>query len=285
MHPEIDQQVTPSSHRGRRIGASLIGAIGTFAIIISVLGFFVLSFIGSSAAASSSIRSALAREDVRRAIAEELVDTLEEGGDNFARTVIGVAHDRVVDAVEVGLNDNNLRNAASDSVASAYEVFINDAPSATIDIQVFVDSAFSVIRSIDPQIVQILSPQVDPLEISQDDWNLNVGGFITAVRVVVWALLFGGLALLAISWLMSVDGKWHRLRRIGIRFLFWGIALTVVANVARNVTFGGDRSGPLFEALVLFVTSRLQTWSIVIAAIGFIATLLGVIMSRRATST
>ena len=284
MHPEIDQQVTPSSRRGRRIGASLIGAIGTFAIIVSVLGFFVLSFIGSSAAASSSTRSALASAEVRRAIAEELVNILEEGGDNFAKTVIGVAHDRVVDAVEVGLNDNNLRNAASDSVASAYEVFVNDAPSATIDIQVFVDSAFSVIRSVDPQILQILSPQVDPLEISRDDWNLNVVGFITAVRVVVWALLFGGLALLAISWLMSVDGKWHRLRRIGFRFLIWGIALTVLANVARNVTFGGESSSPLSEALVLFVTSRLQTWSIIVAAIGLFGTTLGAIMNRRVTS-
>lgn len=285
MNSEIDQQVTPSYRRGRRIVASLIGATGTFAIIVSVLGFFVLSFIGSSAAASSSTRSALARADVRRAVAEELVNILEEGGNNFARIIIGVAHDRVVDAIEVSLNDNKLRNVASDAVASAYEVFVNDAPSVTIDIQPFADSAFSAIRSVDPLILQILSPQVDPLEISRDERDPDVGGFIAAVRVVTWALLLGGLALLTISWSMSVAGKWLRLRKMGIRFLFWGIALTVLANVARNVTFGGDRSSPLSEALVLFAASRLQTWSIILATIGFVVTTLGAIMNRRVTST
>ena len=285
MNSEIDQQLAPSSRRGRRIVASLVGATGTFAIILAVLGFFVLSFIGSSAAASSSTRSALARADVRRAVAEELVNILEEGGNNFARIIIGVAHDRVVDAVEVSLNDNKLRNVASDAVDSAYEVFVNDAPSATIDIQPFADSAFSAIRSVDPLILQIFSPQVDPLEISRNERDPDVGGIIAAVRVVTWALLFGGLTLLVISWSMSVAGKWLRLRRIGIRFLFWGIALTVLANVARNVTFGGDRSSHLSEALVLFAASRLQTWSIILAAIGLVVTTLGAILNRRVTSS
>ena len=129
----------------------------------------------SSAAASSSTRSSLSRADVRRAVAEELVNILEEGGNNFAKIIIGVAHDRVVDAVEVSLNDNKLRNVASDAVASVYEVFVNDAPSATIDIQPFADSAFSAIRSVDPSILQILSPQVDPLEISRDERDPDVG--------------------------------------------------------------------------------------------------------------
>lgn len=285
MNPEIDQQVTPSSRRGRRIIASLTGATGTFAVIVAVLGFFVLSFIGSSSAASSTTRSVLARADVRRAVAEELVNILEEGGDNYARIIIGVAHNRVVDAVEVSLNNKKLRNVAGDAVASAYIVFVDGAPSATIDIQPFADSAFSAIRSVDPLISQILSPQVDPLEISRDERDPDVGRIIATVRIVTWALLFGGLVLLVISWLMSVDGKWLRLRQMGIRFLVGGSALLVLTYVARNVTFGGDRSSRLSEALVLFAASRLQMWSIIVTAIGIFVTTLGAIVNRRDTRT
>ena len=126
--------------------------------------------------------------------------------------------------------------------------------SATIDIPPFADSAFTAIRSVDPLILQILSPQVDKIEISRDQGDPDLAG------------------------------KWLRLRRVGIRFLFWGIALIVLTYVARNVTFGGDCSSPLSEALVLFAASRLQMWSIILTAIGFVVTTLGAIINRRVTS-
>ena len=113
----------------------------------------------------------------------------------------------------------------------------------------------------------------------------DLAGVVALVRVVTWALLLGGLTLLATSWLMSVAGKWLRLRCVGIRFLFWGSALIVLTYVARNVTFGGDRSSPLSEALVLFAASRLQMWSIILTAIGFIVATLGAIMNRRVNET
>lgn len=260
--------------------ASLVGAIAALAIIVSVFGFFVLSFIGSSSAASSSARLVLERADVRRAVAVELVNILDESDNNFARIILGVAHDRIVDVVEESLNDKELRSVASEAVASAYEVYVNDAPSALIDIQPFADSAFAAIRSINPLFLEIFQPQIEPLKISRDEQDPNLGAMIAKVRVATWAFLFGGLVLLAISWSISVAGKWIRLRRLGIRFLAWGIALTVLANIAPNMIFGEDHTRPLLEALALFAANRLQTWSIILAAIGLVVATLGVLMSQ-----
>ncbi|MHB1090255.1 MAG: hypothetical protein ACYC0U_04190, partial [Ilumatobacteraceae bacterium] len=120
--------------------SSLIGAAGVFAVVLGVLGFFVLSFIGSSDLVSSTARSALARDDVRRVVAEELVNKLEEGGDNGAKIVIHVARSKVVDAVEISLGNSKLREVAGDVASTAYAVFIEGKPRETVNIQPFADA-------------------------------------------------------------------------------------------------------------------------------------------------
>lgn len=265
--------------------SSLAGVVGTLAFIIGVLGLLVLSFVGSSASASSSARSALARADVRRAVAEELVDKLQEGGDNGVKIIIFVARSKVVNAVAVSLSDSKLGNVAGDAAATAYGVFVDGKPRTSVDIQKFADAAFKAIRTADPFIPQGLSPQVDPIEIYRDDGSPDYSGIRTWTLIATWALLVGGLALSAISWFMSVAGNWLRIRRIGARLVAGGIALILLAYIPRIVTFDSDGSGRLAKALVSFTMSRLLMWSIIIAAIGVVVAVLGAIMNRRVTST
>lgn len=265
--------------------ASLIGVVGTVAVILGVLGLLVSSFIGSSGSVSSTTRSALARDDVRRAVAEELVDKLEEGSDDGVKIIIHVARSKVVDAVTLSLSDSKLRMVAGETAATVYGAFIEGKPRTTVSIQMFVDEAFTAIRSADPLIPQSLSPQVDPIEISHDDGSPDFANIRSRAFITTWALLVGGLVLLAISWLMSVAGKWLRVRRIGIRFFVGGAALILLGYLARSITFDDESSGHLAEALVSFSTSRLIMWSIIITAIGVIVTILGAIMNRRVTST
>ncbi|MHB1130637.1 MAG: hypothetical protein ACYC06_11480 [Ilumatobacteraceae bacterium] len=261
--------------------SSLIGAAGVFAVVLGVLGFFVLSFIGSSDLVSSTARSALARDDVRRVVAEELVNKLEEGGDNGAKIVIHVARSKVVDAVEISLGNSKLREVAGDVASTAYAVFIEGKPRETVNIQPFADAAFEAIRLTDPFMLQDLSPRVNPLEISRSDSSPNFARIRTWALIAPWVLAVGGLVLLGMSWFLSVAGKWLWLRRVGILIFVGGGALILLAYFARTVTFSDDTSGRISEALVLFFTSRLLMWSVVLAAIGVVVTLLGAIMNRR----
>ena len=264
--------------------ASLFGVVGTLAIIVAVLGFLILSFIGSSAAASSSVRSALSREDVRGAVAESLVDKLEEGGNTGVRIIIRVARNKVVDAVVISLSNDKLRDIAGDAAATAYGVFVERKPRAMVDIQMFADAAFKAIRSADPFIPQVLSPQVDPIEISRDEGSPDYADIVTLMRIATWALLIGGLVLLTISMFMSVVGNWLRVRRIGTRFIAGGLSLIVLSYLAPIITPADDRNGRLAEALVSFAASRLLTWSIIITAIALVVTMLSAVMNRIVTS-
>jgi len=255
--------------------SSLAGGAGTLAFIIGVLGLLVLSFVGSSASASSTIRAALGSGEVRRAVAEELVDKLQEGGDNGVKLVIFVARSKVVDAVEVSLSDGKLRDAAGDAAATAYGVLVEGKPRAFVNIQMFADAAFMAIRFADPFVSLGLSPQVDPLEISRDDDDPDLSNIRTWTFVATVALLLGGLALSAISWFASVAGRWTRLRRLGIRLAVGGVGLVALAYLARTASIGTDREGRIAEALVSFATDRLLQWSFTLVAVGAVAAVVG----------
>lgn len=272
-------------NRGRRIASSLIGALGTIAVMVGVLCLLVLSFVGSSASVSSSVRSAFGREDVRRAVAEELVDRMQNGDDLGAKIIIRVARDKVVDAITTSLGESNIRSTAGDTAAAAYEVLIEGKSHAVMDIQIFADAAFNAMRSVDPLIPQFLSPQVDPIDLSRDADSPDFSGIRTWTLMTAWGLLVAGLILLTISWFLSNAPRWLKVRRLGIRIFVGGLVLIVLAYAVRSISFGDDSGSRFAEALVSFATGRLILWSFIMAGFGFVVGVLGTIFNRRVIST
>ncbi len=285
MNDDLEQNTKIPSRRGRRIAASVVGALGVFTLIVGVLGLLVLSFVGSSALASSTMRSALASGDVRRAVAEELVDKLQEGGDNGVKIIIFVARSKVVDAVAVSLSESKLRNVAGDAAETVYGILVDGKPSTSVDIQMFADAALTAIRTADPFIPQGLSPQVNPIEISRDAGSPDYSRIRAWSLIATAALLVVGIALSSLSWFVSVATRWIRLRRFGIRLAVGGVGLVALAYLARSASFGDDGSGRITEALVSFMTDRLLRWSFMLVALGAVAAVIGVIgLKSRAKS-
>jgi hypothetical protein len=284
MNLNIEQIETPPTHRGKRIASRLTGIIGTFAVMFGVLCLLVLSFVGSRSAASSTVRSALDSADVRRAIAEELVNKMEEGDDNNQKVIIGVAHSKVVDSVEQSLGQDNLRDAAANIAGTIYGVYLEGNAPATVTIQIFADAAFKAMRLSDPSIPGQASPQFDPLRVERSDNGPDLASIRSRILLVPWALMLGGIILLVISWLICVGGKWSWCRRLGIRILVNGAVLVVVAYAMRSISLGEDSSSRIAEALVSFGTGRLIMWSIVLAVVGAVVALVGGIMNRPVTS-
>ena len=235
MSSNRDQNITPLTRRGRRIASSVVGNLGSLVVIVGVLGLLVMSFVGSSAAVSSSVRSAFGREDVRRAAANELVDRIQNGDDIGAKIVVHVARGKVVDSIEQSLSENDIRSAAGETAASAYEFLIDGKTNVVIDIQYFADAAFKAMRVADPQIPQFLAPQVDPIDLSRAADGSDFSAIRTWVFLATWGFLLGGLALLAVSWFLSPAPRWLKVRRIGIREFVWGLALIGFAYAARSI--------------------------------------------------
>jgi hypothetical protein len=284
MNSNSDQHVTPSTHRTRRITSSLTDALGMFAVVAGVVCLLVLSFVGSRSAASSTVRSALDSADVRRAIAEELVNKLEEGGDNGQKIVIHAAHSKVVDAVEASLSESKLRDTAANAAGTIYGVYVEGKPPATVALQIFADAAFKAIELADPSIPPGASPRLDPLDIARSDGSPDLASIRSLIRLVPWMVLAGGVILLAISWFLSSAPRWRKMRRLGIRIFVNGAVLIVVAYAMRSISIGDDSSSRIAEALVSFATGRLIMWSIVVAVVGAVVALVGGIMNRRVTS-
>jgi hypothetical protein len=282
MNADLDHNLNLSPRRGRRIAASVVGVLGTFTFVVGVLGFLILSYVGSSASASSTVRAALASDDVRRAVAEELVDKLQEGGDNGVKIIIFVARSKVVDAVMTSLSDTRLSEVAGDAAAAAYDVFVDGKPRATVDIQYFASAAVKAMRSIDPLIPNGEFPQLKPIVITRSDGTPDLGAVLAWTRIITWLLLVGGLVLAVISWSLSVAGKWIRLRRFGIRLAFGGVGLVALAYLARTASIGTDRESHIADELVSFATDRLLQWSFTLVAVGAVAAVVGAIMNRRA---
>lgn len=281
LNTEVEQVASSQPRRGRRIVSSIVGSLGTVAVILAVLGLFVSSFIGSSSAASSTVRSALESENVRRVIAEELVGKLEEGGDSGERVVIRAAHSTVVNAVEKSLGKQSLREVAGAAAETFYGVYLEGRPSTTVDIQIFADEAFNVVQLVDPSIPFGVSPKMNPIVVSRGRDDPDLASIRSQIMLVPWAMLVGGLVLLALSLSLSVANKWLWCRRLGTRIIAWGFMLLLAANIARRMDFGDDSGGHLVKALVTFVMSRLIQWSIVLTISGVVVTLFGAIMNRR----
>ena len=281
MNAEHEQNSKLPSRRGRRIAASVIGVLGTLTLVIGLLGFLILSYVGSSASASATIRTALASGAVKRALAEELVDKLQEGGDNGVRIVISVARTRVVDAVVTSLGDAKLSEVAGEAAASAYGVYVDGKPRATVDIQYFAGKAVGAMRLIDPFTANGELPQLKPLEITRSKGAPDFGAILDWTRIITWLFLFSGIILSTIYWFVSIARRWIRLRRLGVRLAVGGAGLVALAYIVRSATFGKDGSSRIAEALVSFATNRLLQWSVALVAVGAGAAVLGAIMNRR----
>lgn len=282
--PDIAQELARPQSRSRRIASSVVGNLGSFIVMLGVLGLLVMSFVGSSSAVSSTVRSAFGKEDVRRAVADELVDRIQNGDDIGAKIVIHVARDRVVDSIEQSLSDNDIRSAAGETAAAAYEFLIEGRSRVVIDIQYFADAAFKAMRVADPLIPQFLAPQVDPIDLSREADSSDFSAIRTWVLIATWGLLLGGLGLSVVSWFLSPAPRWLKVRRIGVRGFVWGLGLIGLAFAARSISFSDDTSGPLAEALVDFATSRLLTWSFVLTGVAGLVALLGAIVNQRVIS-
>lgn len=243
-----------------------------------------MSFVGSSSAVSSTVRSAFGREDIRRAVADELVDRMQNGDDVLAKIVLHVARDKVVDSIEQSLSDDDIRAAAGETAATAYKFLINGESNFVIDIQYFADAAFMAMRVADPLIPQFLAPQVDPIDLSREAESSDFSAIRSWVLLATWGLLLGGLALLVVSWLLSPAPRWLKVRRIGVRDLVWGLVLIGLSYAARSFSFSDNTSGPLAEALVDFATSRLLVWSFVLTGFAVFVALLGAVMNQRVIS-
>ena len=255
--------------------STLIGGLGIGLFTVGLVGMSVFGFVSSAEAAQKTAMSIFDDASLRQVMAEELVTRIEESGDSpQEKIVFSIAKPLIDNAVMKALSTPVLRDFAGDISFAAYEVYVEEKPSRTVDLSPMIDAAMGAIRDVDPRIAKQFTPKVDPIEIKREPDSPNLKTLRDNGRLGLWIVVVLGLLLEVLAWFLSTATAIRKVFRLGIRLVVAGVAVVFSVVVARQQTFGvaADKVD-VVGAVVGFVSSPVYTRGIVMVIIGSVISL------------
>ena len=126
--------VETSTHRVRRTFATILGGFGVALLGLGLIALVLVSFVSSPAAAKSTTESVLKQQDVRNYLVDEIVKQIEDNANSVQKLVLIFARNKIMTAVHRVLAEPEIQSFAGDAAAKAYSVYVDNEPSAEIDI-------------------------------------------------------------------------------------------------------------------------------------------------------
>ena len=267
----------------RRISATFLGGFGGLFLGVGLIVLSVFGFVSSATATRQSVESLMSDSSIRRTIADEVVTAIEDSGDTLQEKVVfSLARPLIEDAVSRAINSSRLQTFFGEVSFTAYEVFVDEQPASKIDVSPVIEVAVDAIKKIDPRIAKNFAPKVEPLTFERDANSPDLKGIRHGVRLGMWALLIVGVLFEIGAWFLSVADHVTKLRRLGIRIALIGVAVLLVALIARQVVPGfSQENGDLVAAVTRFVTEPVLTKGILVAVIGVTVAGAGWFQTRR----
>ncbi len=281
----IDSETTEAEFRARRTFATLLGGTGIVFLCLGLVAMVLIGFVSSPEAAKATMKSALSSPEVRQVIAEELVTRLEEGGDeeNLGNSFIfSLARPLIVNAVANKLGEPAMRDFAGEVASKMYAVYIEDAPSTTVDISTFARGTIDAIRGVDPSVSDDEDPMMDPIDVKKNEGDTDIKGIRNLAKSAVWLFLALGVLLQVAAWFLATTGQWKKLQRLGIRLAIGGVimfaAISIVKSRAPQSVKDNEAAA---KAAADFITSPMLTRFIVLTVLGIVITGAGFFLQRK----
>ena len=267
----------------RRISATILGGLGGLFLGVGLIVLSVFGFVSSADAARQSVESLMSDSSIRRTIADEVVTAIEDSGDTpQERVVFSLARPLIEDAVSRAINSPRLQTFFGEVSFTAYEVFVDERPTSKIDVSPVIDVAVDAIKKIDPRIAKNFTPKVEPLTLERDANSPDLKGIRNSVRIGMWAFVIVGVLLEIGAWFLATADNATKVRRLGIRIALVGVAVLLVALIARQVIPGfSQENGDLVAAVTRFVTEPVLVRGILVAVIGITVAGAGWFQARR----
>jgi hypothetical protein len=275
-----------SRHRVRRAFATALGGFGIIFLGLGIIALVLMSFISSPAAAKSTTESALNQPDIRNYLVEEIVNQIEDKANPIQKLVLVFARNKIVTAVQNVLAEPEIQSFAGDAAAKAYSVYVDNEPSAEIDISPISKAVVAAVIGTDKRLRLADNLELDPITITRDDNDFNYGGLRDLIERNSWSFVILGILLQVAAWFFSVATQWQRFLRLGIRLFLGGVAfLGIVLVIRSRISQSSTDNKAVIDGVTQLLTDPMVTRFIQLTVLGAIIAIAGFRMNRKATPT
>lgn len=284
--PQLPVDVLTSRHLARRTFATIFGGVGIVFLGLGLISLVLINFVSSPIAAKSTVEIALQQPEVRSYLVEEIVKEIEDKANPVQKLVLIFARDRIVTAVEKVLSEPEIQSSVGDAAAKAYSVYVDNEPSAKIDISPISKAVVAAVIGTDKRLRLADNLELDPITITRDDNDFNYGGLRDLLERNSWSFVILGILLQVAAWFLSVASQWQRLFRLGIRLFLGGVAfLGIVLVVRSRISQSSIENKPVIDGVTQLLTDPMVTRFIQLTVLGAIIAIAGFRMNRKATPT
>ena len=279
---EIATDVATSRHRVRRTFATILGGFGVALLGLGLIALVLVSFVSSPAAAKSTTESVLKQQDVRNYLVEEIVKQIEEKANPVQKLVLIFARNKILTAVHRVLAEPEIQSFAGDAAAKAYSVYVENEPTAEIDISPISKAVVTAVIGTDKRLRLADNLELDPITITRDDNDFDYGGLRDLIQRNSWFFVVLGILLQVAAWFLSVASQWQRFLRLGIRLFLGGVAfLGIVLVVRSRISQSSPDNKAVIDGVTQILTDPMVTRFIVMIVLGVITGALGLAMTRK----
>ena len=284
--PQLPVDVLTSPHLARRTFATIFGGVGIVFLGLGLISLVLINFVSSPIAAKSTVEIALQQPEVRSYLVEEIVKEIEDKANPVQKLVLIFARDRIVTAVEKVLSEPEIQSSVGDAAAKAYSVYVDNEPSAEIDISPISKAVVAAVIGTDKRLRFADNLELDPITITRDDNDFNYGGLRDLIERNSWFFVILGILLQVAAWFLSVASQWQRLFRLGVRLFLGGVAfLGIVLVVRSRISQSSIENKPVIDGVTQLLTDPMVTRFIQLTVLGAIIAIAGFRMNRKATPT
>jgi len=245
-----------------------------------------MSFISSPTAAKSTTEIALNQPEIRNYLVEEIVNQIEDKANPIQKLVLIFARNKIVTSVQKVLAEPEIQSLAGDAAAKAYSVYVDNEPSAEIDISPISKAVVAAVIGTDKRLKLADNLELDPITITRDDNDFNYGGLRNLLERNSWFFVILGILLQVAAWFLSVASQWQRLFRLGVRLFLGGVAfLGVVLVVRSRISQSSTDNKAVIDGVTRLLTDPMVTRFILLTVLGAIIASAGFRMNRKSRST
>jgi hypothetical protein len=228
----------------------------------------------------------LNQPDIRNYLVEEIVNEIEDKANPIQKLVLVFARNKIVTAVQKVLAEPEIQSFVGDAAAKAYSVYVDNEPSAEIDISPISKAVVAAVIGTDKRLRLADNLELDPITITRDDNDFNYGGLRDLIQRNSWFFVILGILLQVAAWFLSVASQWQRLLRLGIRLFLGGVAfLGIVLVVRSRISQSSTDNKAVIDGVTQIVTDPMVTRFIVLSVLGAITGAVGFAMTRKTTPT
>ena len=283
---ELSTEVATSHHRVRRTFATFLGGTGISFLGLGLIALVLMSFVSSPSAAKSTTQSLLNQPGIRDYLVEEMVTEIEDKANPVEKLVLIFARNKIVKALNTVLSEPEIQGFAGDAAAKAYSVYVDNEPSAEIDISPISDAVVAAVIGTDKRLKLADNLELDPIKITRDDNDFDYGALRDSLERSSWLFVILGLLLQVAAWFLSVASQWKRTLRLGIRFFAGGIIFLGIVLVARSqIPQISTEDKAVVTAVTQLITDPMVTRFIAMIVLGVITGAVGFTMNRKTAPT